>query len=45
MVGWYKWGGEDDTTFLEDASGFGNHLTGTNVDRAGDQVIINGGYK
>ncbi|GJQ44053.1 MAG: hypothetical protein JETCAE03_35510 [Ignavibacteriaceae bacterium] len=45
VVAWYKWGGEDDATFLEDASGSGNNLTGNNVDRAGDQVIINGGYK
>lgn len=45
VCAWYKWSGEDDAVFLEDATGTGNDLTGNNVDRAGDQVIINGGYK
>lgn len=45
VVAWYKWSGDNDTVFLEDVSGFSNDLTGVNITKAGDQVIINGGYK
>jgi hypothetical protein len=47
IVAWYKWSGDNDTGFLDDTSPTlgGNDLTGVNVDKAGDQVIINGGYK
>ncbi|OQY76149.1 MAG: hypothetical protein B6D44_00150 [Ignavibacteriales bacterium UTCHB2] len=45
IVAWYKWAGNDDANFLNDASASNNDLTGGNATQANDQVVINGGYK
>ena len=45
-VGWWKWRGNDDL-WLDDITGVGNDLTGTNLERVSgsDQVKHPGGYK